>query len=124
MTMKIIGIAFLILSIFALGQIAPDAVSAQSTTDIICNQFTDPDCAAAAVDGTVDNLTARIVSVLSFIIGVASVIVIIIGGFMYVVSAGNSDTTTKAKNTILYALVGLVISVFAQAIVRFVLSSV
>ena len=57
-------------------------------------------------------------------VGAVSVVVIIIGGFKYIVSAGDSNGIQSAKNTILYALVGLVVAVFAQVIARFVLGQV
>jgi hypothetical protein len=63
-----------------------------------------------------------VLEVLSFIVGIAAVIMIIIGGFRYVISAGDGANTAGAKNTILYALIGLVIVAFAQLIVKFVLN--
>lgn len=66
-------------------------------------------------------LIATIVNVLLFIIGAIAVIMIIIGGILYVTSAGDSGNVTKAKNTILYAVVGLVIAFLAYAIVNFVI---
>jgi hypothetical protein len=49
---------------------------------------------------------------------------IIIGGFQYITSSGDSGKVGTAKNTILYAIIGLVIVALAQFIVRFVLSRV
>ncbi|HEY8992705.1 MAG TPA: hypothetical protein VIM37_02535 [Candidatus Microsaccharimonas sp.] len=65
-------------------------------------------------------LIATIVNVLLFIIGAIAVIMIIIGGIMYATSAGDAGQVTKAKNTILYAVVGLVVAFLAYAIVNFV----
>lgn len=62
-----------------------------------------------------------VLNILFAIIGAASVIMIIIGGFMYVTSAGNADRSKKAKNIILYAIIGLIVALFATAIVNFVL---
>jgi hypothetical protein len=62
-----------------------------------------------------------IVNVILFIIGAVSVIMIIFGGFRYVTSGGDSGGVTSAKNTILYAVVGLIVAVLAYAIVNFVL---
>lgn len=69
----------------------------------------------------VNTTIANIVNVLSMIIGIIAVIMIIIAGFRYVSSGGNSDKITSAKNTLVYAIVGLVIVAVAQIIVRFVL---
>ena len=64
-----------------------------------------------------------ITNVLLFVVGALSVIMIIIGGLRYVLSGGNSANVTTAKNTILYAVVGVVIALFAYAMVNFVLTS-
>lgn len=56
--------------------------------------------------------------------GVVSVIMIIIGGLKYITSAGDSGNVSGAKNTILYAIIGLVIVALSQIIVRFVLAKV
>lgn len=64
-----------------------------------------------------------ITNVLLFIVGAISVIMIVIGGLRYVLSGGNSSNITAAKNTILYAIVGLVIAILAYAIINFVIGS-
>ncbi len=56
--------------------------------------------------------------------GAITVIVVIIGGFNYVISNGDPQRVSRAKNTILYALIGLVISIFAFTIVTFALGKV
>lgn len=63
-------------------------------------------------------------NVLTWIVGVAAVVVLIIAGFRYVVSGGSSSGVTGAKNMIIYALIGVVIALLAQVIVRFVVSNV
>jgi ABC-type Fe3+ transport system permease subunit len=72
-------------------------------------------------EGQINRLITAVVNLLSWIVGVVSVIMIIIGGFKYVLSSGDSNSTNAAKNTILFALIGLVIVALAQALVRFVL---
>ena len=69
---------------------------------------------------SVSSLFGTVANVLIFIVGGISVIVLIIGGLRYVVSAGNAAQVQGAKNTILYAIVGIVISVAAFALVNFV----
>ena len=64
-----------------------------------------------------------ITNVLLFIIGAISVIMLIIGGIRYVVSGGDSGAITSAKNTILYAIVGIVVAILAYALVNFVIGS-
>jgi hypothetical protein len=70
----------------------------------------------------ITGLIKTIINVLSIIVGVVAVIMIIIGGFRYITSGGKQESVTGAKNTILYAVIGLVIVALAQIIVRFVLT--
>ena len=56
-----------------------------------------------------------------YAIGVLSVIMLIFGGLRYVISGGQKEAVTAAKNTILYAVVGLLIAVFAYAFIHFIL---
>ncbi len=64
-----------------------------------------------------------ITNVLLFVIGAISVIMLIIGGIRYVVSGGDAGAVTSAKNTILYAIVGIVVAILAYAMVNFVVGS-
>lgn len=64
-----------------------------------------------------------ITNVLLFIIGAVSVIMLIIGGIRYTVSAGDSSAVTAAKNTIMYAIVGIIVAILAYAVVNFVITS-
>lgn len=70
----------------------------------------------------VNGLITQIVNIISVIVGIVAVIMIIWGGFKYITSGGDSGNVTAAKNTILYAIIGLIIVALAQFIVRFVLS--
>ena len=72
------------------------------------------------IDGN-DGLVTKVVNILLWAIGLISVIMIIIGGIRYATSNGDSNAVTAAKNTIMYAVIGLVIAIFAYAIVNFVL---
>ncbi|MDX2776374.1 hypothetical protein PV379_03340 [Streptomyces caniscabiei] len=64
-----------------------------------------------------------VTNVMLFIVGAISVIMIVIGGLRYVLSGGNSSNVTAAKNTILYAIVGLVVAMLAYAVINFVIES-
>lgn len=68
----------------------------------------------------VEPVIATIVNTLLYIIGAVSVLVIIIAGIMYSISSGDSGRVSKAKNMLLYAVVGLVVAFFAYAIVNWV----
>ena len=88
------------------------------------------DTAQNAVDsitpsGTSTDLTSLlqlIINSLIGIVGVAAVIMLIIGGFRYVFSQGNEKAVNSAKDTILYAIIGIVVAILAFAIVNFVIA--
>ena len=71
-----------------------------------------------------DGLIKKVVNLLLWAIGIISVIMIIIGGIRYAISNGDSNQVTAAKNTIMYAVIGLVIAIFAYAIVYFVFDQI
>lgn len=73
------------------------------------------------VDGDLNSIIQTVVNTLLFIIGAVSVIMLIFGGFRYVTSGGDSAAVTSAKNTILYAVIGLVVALLAYAVVDWVL---
>ncbi len=64
----------------------------------------------------------KVANILALVVGVAAVIVIIIAGFQYVLSSGDSAKVNTAKNMIIYAIGGLLVTVFARAIIIFVVS--
>lgn len=63
-----------------------------------------------------------ILDIVFIVAGALATIFIIIGGLRYVLSFGKPEALQKAKNTILYAIVGLLVSIFAFTIVNFVVS--
>lgn len=68
-----------------------------------------------------DGIITKIAQILVIVVGIVSVIVIIVGGFKYIISMGDPSALKSARDTIIYAVVGLVIAVVAQSIVSFVL---
>ena len=72
--------------------------------------------------GTLSGTIRTVVTLLSAAVGVVAVIMIIVGGFRYITSAGSPEQAKSARNTIIYAVVGLIIVALAQIIVHFVLS--
>jgi energy-converting hydrogenase Eha subunit B len=70
----------------------------------------------------ITDIITTVVNIFSIIVGFLAVIMIIWGGLRYITSGGDSGKITTAKNTIIYALIGLVIVALAQFIVRFVLA--
>lgn len=81
---------------------------------------------AAGCDGGSDQLPVTVINILNVVIGISSlvaVIFIIIGGFNYMTSSGDATKVKKAKDTILYACIGLVICVIAFAIVNWAIAA-
>lgn len=68
-----------------------------------------------------NGIMTKIARIIALIVGVAAVIMIIIGGIQYIIASGDPTNITNAKNTILYAIIGLVVAVAAQGIITFVL---
>ena len=69
-------------------------------------------------------LVKQFVNIFLFAVGALSVIMLIWGGIRYTTSAGDSNKVTAAKNTVLYAIVGLVVAILAYAIVNMVISKI
>ncbi len=72
--------------------------------------------------GRIDHAIQSVINLISVAVGIVAVIMIIVGGFRYITSGGNQEGVKTAKNTIIYALIGLVIVALAQLIVNFVLN--
>lgn len=83
-------------------------------------QSTDPTNTGTA-STRISEIITTIINIFSIVVGVVAVIMIIVGGLKYITSGGDSGNITSAKNTILYAIVGLIVVALAQIIVRFVL---
>jgi hypothetical protein len=81
-------------------------------------------CADSGAESRVNGIVTFIINIFSVIVAIVAVIMIIIGGVKYITSGGDSANVTGAKNTILYAIIGLVIVALAQILVKFVLSKV
>ncbi len=73
--------------------------------------------------GKASSLVQSIITLLLWLIGIISVIMIIVGGIRYALSGGDSNSINGAKNTILYAVIGLVVAMLAYAIVNWVVGA-
>ena len=71
--------------------------------------------------GSVGDIIKNVINALLYIVGVLAVIMLVWGGIRYTTSAGNANSVSAAKNTILYAIIGLLVAFFAYAIVNWVL---
>ena len=114
--------AFSIVLMGALVFVPISNVEAANALDTACEGNSDSAlCQDGTKDKSSDSLIATIVNTLLFIVGALSTLMIIVGGIFYVLSQGDSGSVTKAKNTILYSVIGLIVALLAFAIVNFVL---
>jgi uncharacterized membrane protein YuzA (DUF378 family) len=81
---------------------------------------TGADCSSA---GGVDSAIGTAVKILSIVVGIAAVIMVIISGFKYITSGGDSAKVGSAKTTLIYALVGIAVAALAQVMVHYVINS-
>lgn len=77
-------------------------------------------CQPATINSTIQ----LIVNMIVFAVGLVAVIMVILGGVQYSTSQGDSGKVKKAKDTIMYGIIGLVVAILAFAIVNFVLSGI
>lgn len=81
-------------------------------------------CGSSCGPSSIVTLFKNIANVLTFLIGSVSVLMILYGGFRYVISRGDQANVKAAKDTILYAVMGVVVAVIAYAVVQFVVASI
>lgn len=115
-----------IISVFTVALVPLTPVAA---VDVFDNCSGTPDaviCKAARNDRLfgAGGLWNRILNTFTFIVGAIAVLMIVVGGLRYVTSNGDASQLTSAKNTILYAAIGLVLAAMSNAIVNFVLTNI
>ena len=116
----IVGVAALFIVLVGLTFFAPiDSVSAVGDASKL--QACDAIGGCDDEEGKIDNIVSIVITTISVIAGVLAVIMIIVSGMKYITSGGDSSKITSAKNSLIYAVIGLVIVVLSQVIVRFVL---
>ncbi len=126
---KLLVTSVLAIGVFAIPAVSFAAAATPSTPDLkgqLCQgsdlQFgASKNCKDSGDEGKLNELIAKIVNIISVIVAIVAVIMIIVGGFKYITSGGDSGNVTGAKNTILYAIIGLVVVALAQFVVKFVL---
>jgi hypothetical protein len=127
MIQKFIRSSLAIMAFFSivvpLGQTAGAAPApAVDSRTAICESLGTKDCSDPAGSGSLASVVQAVIRVLSIIIGIAAVIMIIFAGLRYITSGGDATKISSAKDTIIYAVIGLVIVALAQIIVKFVLT--
>lgn len=92
--------------------------NATATPDI-CNDVSKQNNSG---DNPIIDTLKKVINIISFAVGVASVIILIISGLRFVLDGDDPKVVERARSGIIYALVGIAITVLAQSLVRFVLN--
>ncbi|HSX43539.1 MAG TPA: pilin [Candidatus Saccharimonadales bacterium] len=119
-------IASLMLLMSGAATVLVPAVSYASPKSEVCSTLgAGNGCGSQPANGvSLNRVVTVVISTLSIVVGIAAVIMVMVSGFKYVTSGGDSSKVQSAKNSLMYAIVGLVVAFFAQAIVKFVLNKV
>jgi hypothetical protein len=106
------------LALVSAGTLLPTTIFA-ATSGAACDgaKAVGGDCTATGLSGSIQS----IIDTTFYIIGAIAVLVIILGGIYYITSTGDAKRIQRAKDTILYAVIGLAVAILAKAIVGFVI---
>lgn len=83
-----------------------------------------PDGTSSTGKNTFHTLIKKVVNALSIVVGIITVFMIILAGFQFITSGGDSNGVSKARNGLLYSIIGLLVVALSQFIVHFVLNNV
>lgn len=100
----------------------PDTINAGLCTGVK-NATGGTDCTSTDGTASIKILASKIINIFSILVGIIAVVMVIFGGFKYITSGGDSGNVTGAKNTLIYAIIGLLVVALSQFIVHFVLST-
>lgn len=94
------------------------AVDCAGSADCVNQALTDIGSTGSSKT-SVGSIIKTVVNILLFVLGAICVIMIVVGGIRYATSQGDQSGVQAAKNTILYAVIGLIVAIAAYAIVDF-----
>lgn len=121
--LKNIGVLVAGLASTALLTLVGQSASALSLMDVFSGPYRGEGQPANLFEGSTA-IVPRIINLMLFIVGVLAIFMMIYGGIRYVLSGGDNGKVKDAKNTILYAIVGLIVAILGYAIVNWVVSVV
>ena len=103
----------------------PQLARAATAKSTVCDGIGATTGADGCSDGSgksINDILAMVINIFSWFVGVVAVIFVIVGAFKYITSGGDASAVKSAKDTLLYAIIGLVIVAVAQVLVQFVLT--
>lgn len=89
-----------------------------------CSSGSTNNICATSDKSLIGDLMKNVINLMLYLAGAIAVIMIVVGGIRYVTSDGDPGRTSKAKDTVMYALVGLVVASMAYALVNFIIAKV
>jgi hypothetical protein len=117
-------LALALLMVPVMGTLSNPVAAATNAKQEVCEGLgTGANCSGAG-QPSINNTISNVIDLMSAITGVVSVIMIIIAGFRFVTANGDSGTIAAARRTVIYALVGLVVVVLSQTLVKYVVDRV
>lgn len=125
--LKILLVSLITSGLIFIPALVPEVAHADSNnTNALCHGASLSVSSGSCTDtsNSINNIITWVLNIFSIIVGIAAVIMIVIGGLKYTISGGDSTRVSGAKDTILFAIVGLVVVALAQIIVHFVLNNV
>lgn len=120
------GLGSIVIASTTISKVAPGvslvAASCSGAKCIACNELqqlnsSSQQCSNAST--SINSIVYGGVNVLSIIVGIVAVVMIIISGFRFIISGGDSNGVSNARKTLIYALIGLAIAALAEILVRF-----
>ena len=117
----VLGVALVVMGAVGAGVPVGAAGKCDGLTAVECAQLgtteTDPNSGTDDLMGTIQ----LIINLVIFAVGIIAVVMVILGGIQYSTSQGDAGKVKKAKDTIMYGIIGMVVAILAFAIVNFVL---
>ena len=121
---KKVCLAIVVLLSFSMTMYAAEGAVLAGSSEEVCKGVNLGGSADCDDGGAVTKLLKTIITIISWVAGIITIIMVIISGIKFTTSGGDSAKVTSAKGTLTYALIGAVVVILAQVIVKFVLGQV
>lgn len=129
----LVGFILFVFSALSINAISSNPlVYASASSDQACNSLNVLNSNQGCGNGTSStpgktsfySIIKKAINALSIVVGIVTVFMIILSGFQFITSGGNSNAVSKARSALVYSAIGLLVVALAQFIVHFVLNNV
>ena len=118
----IFSLLLLLASLLSLQIMSDSIVSAADASDAVCGSLTEAGESCNNSQSTIQKVIGFALTTLSWIAGIIAVLMLIISGVRFMTASGDPQSISSAKRGVIFALVGIVVVVLSQSIVRFVIN--